>query len=61
MMPTDAERFKFWADRECIDWPGELTAQAYRAWCDLLGYSAHSGAFEKFKEDYANHGLRTHD
>lgn len=37
MMPTDAERFKFWADRECIDWPGELTAQAYRAWCDLLG------------------------
>ncbi len=48
--PTDPVKFKQWADRECVKWPGELQAKAYRAW-------AH-GAWQEFDAAYAEWSKR---
>ena len=34
-IPTEAEAFKRWADRECVRWPADLQRKAYHAWSDL--------------------------
>jgi hypothetical protein len=44
LVPDSQAAFKEWADRACVDWPGELQAIAYRAWRD--------NEIDKFKVEY---------
>ena len=49
-VPTEPMPFKTWADRACVDWPGELQAQAYRAWQGMI--KADNTEREKFEADW---------
>ena len=35
-IPTDADKFKVWADAACGAWPAKLQALAYAAWRELI-------------------------
>ena len=50
-IPTSADAFKSWADRECPRWPSELQAQAYRAYTFLL--FTEKPEYEIFKKQFA--------
>ena len=39
-IPTDAAKFKQWADAACVSWPEELTAKSYRAQKAMEGHGA---------------------
>ncbi len=55
-IPTDPTKFKQWADATCVDWPGELQAQAYRAWQWLDDRSFASAAdHDAFIAGYKKH------
>ena len=55
-LPTDPATFKKWADAACVDWPGELQIDAYRAWQYLEGRSFRSVAdHEAFVAKYKQH------
>ena len=49
-IPTNIDKFKQWADRACVDWPGDLQAKAYTAW---IRWNAKDGSFEKFVDAYS--------
>ena len=55
-LPTDPAAFKKWADAACVDWPGGLQIDAYRAWQWLEGRSFASAAdHDAFVAGYKKH------
>ena len=52
VIPDNADSFKEWADRVCVDWPAQLQGQSWKAWHYLVVTSADD--FSKFKEQYEN-------
>ncbi len=48
-IPTSPARFLAWADKDCTDWPADLSIKASRA---LQNWEARDGSFEAFVDAY---------
>ena len=48
-IPAELSKFKAWADRECVSWPGWLQAKAYNAWLsgDVTDFITEYDAFRR--------------
>ena len=53
-IPSDPDKFKAWADRECPKWPTELMAMAVDSWHAKLDHAGYAkSCITKFEEAFA--------
>lgn len=50
VIPTDAAKFKVWADAACGEWPSQLQQEAYAAWQHML--IGKLTAFDRFSDNF---------